>query len=50
MPTLISGAVTGDAQSGDNVAVAVNGRTFTGLVVTDEHGRCAMKWRWTRRY
>ena len=38
MPTLISGAVTGDAQPGDNVAVAVNGRTFTGLVVTDEHG------------
>ncbi|MGV4308608.1 Ig-like domain-containing protein, partial [Citrobacter portucalensis] len=38
MPTLISGAVTGDAQPGDNVAVAVNDRTFTGLVVTDEHG------------
>ena len=38
MPTLISGAVTGDAQPGDNVAVAVNGHTFTGVVVTDEHG------------
>ena len=38
MPTLIGGAVTGDAQPGDNVAVAVNGHTFTGVVVTDEHG------------
>ncbi|MHA0813558.1 Ig-like domain-containing protein [Citrobacter portucalensis] len=34
----MSGAVTGDAQPGDNVAVAVNGRTYTGLVVADEHG------------
>lgn len=38
MPTLIGGAVTGDAQPGDNVAVAVNAHTFTGVVVTDEHG------------
>ncbi|QLY70755.1 retention module-containing protein [Citrobacter freundii] len=38
MPTLISGAVTGDAQPGDPVAVQVNGQTFNGVVVTDEHG------------
>ncbi|WP_270495327.1 Ig-like domain-containing protein [Citrobacter gillenii] len=38
MPTLIAGAVTGDAQPGDPVAVQVNGQTFNGVVVTDEHG------------
>ncbi|WP_370551848.1 Ig-like domain-containing protein, partial [Citrobacter sp. Res13-Sevr-PEB04-36] len=38
MPTLVSGVVTGDAQPGDAVAVQVNGHTFNGVVVTDEHG------------
>ncbi|MDM2928947.1 retention module-containing protein [Citrobacter sp. Cm046] len=35
MPTVISGDVAGDAQSGDRVIVTVNGMTFYGKVVDD---------------
>ncbi|WP_183270522.1 retention module-containing protein [Buttiauxella sp. A111] len=38
MPTLISGAVTGDAQAGDRVVVSVNGQSFYGEVTVDENG------------